>query len=63
MVLNLLDKPAASGSESAEIYVLGLRYKDPAKTDPRLIDVKQLFQGSAQPQAKVLFRAGVEVWG
>lgn len=48
-----VDKPAASRSESAEIYVLGLRYKAPAKVDPRLLDVKHLFQASAQPQAKV----------
>lgn len=49
-----VDKPAASRSESAEIYVLGLKYKAPAKIDPRLLDVKHLFQGSAQPQAKVV---------
>lgn len=48
-----VDKLAASHSESAEIYVLGLRYKAPAKIDPRLLDVKHLFQGSAQPDAKV----------
>lgn len=48
-----MDKPAASRSESAEIYVLGLKYKAPAKIDPRLLDVKHLFQGSAQPDAKV----------
>ncbi|KAL6506789.1 hypothetical protein OROHE_022226 [Orobanche hederae] len=49
-----VDKPAASRSESAEIYVLGLKYKAPAKIDPRLLDVKHLFQGSAQLQAKVV---------
>ncbi|XP_061359607.1 uncharacterized protein LOC133303671 isoform X2 [Gastrolobium bilobum] len=49
-----VDKPAASRSESAEIYVLGLRYKAPAKIDPRLLDVRHLFQGSVEPQAKVV---------
>ncbi|XP_004507457.1 adoMet-dependent rRNA methyltransferase spb1 [Cicer arietinum] len=49
-----VDKPAASRSESAEIYVLGLKYKAPAKIDPRLLDFKHLFQASSQPQAKVL---------
>ena len=49
-----VDKPAASRSESAEIYVLGLKYKAPAKIDPRLLDVKHLFQGSVEPQAKVI---------
>lgn len=48
-----MDKPAASRSESAEIYVLGLKYKAPAKIDPRLLDVKHLFQGSVEPQPKV----------
>ncbi|XP_027353969.1 putative rRNA methyltransferase [Abrus precatorius] len=49
-----VDKPAASRSESAEIYVLGLRYKAPAKIDPRLLDIKHLFQGSVEPQPKVV---------
>lgn len=48
-----VDKPAASRSASAEIYVLGLKYKAPAKIDPRLLDVKHLFQGSIEPQRKV----------
>ncbi|KAM7279946.1 hypothetical protein ACFE04_007080 [Oxalis oulophora] len=39
-----VEKPAASRSESAEIYVLGLKYKAPARIDPRLLDVKHLFQ-------------------
>ncbi|XP_039116042.1 adoMet-dependent rRNA methyltransferase spb1 [Dioscorea cayenensis subsp. rotundata] len=38
-------KPVASRSTSAEIYVIGLKYKAPAKIDPRLLDVKHLFQG------------------
>ncbi|XP_023512222.1 adoMet-dependent rRNA methyltransferase spb1-like [Cucurbita pepo subsp. pepo] len=49
-----VEKPAASRSASAEIYVLGLRYKAPAKIDPRLLDVKHLFQGSVEPQRKVV---------
>ncbi|XP_021287222.1 adoMet-dependent rRNA methyltransferase spb1 [Herrania umbratica] len=49
-----VDKPAASRSASAEIYLLGLRYKAPAKIDPRLLDVKHLFQGSVEPQKKVI---------
>ncbi|KAL1059973.1 hypothetical protein V6Z11_1Z138200 [Gossypium hirsutum] len=49
-----VDKPAASRSASAEIYLLGLKYKAPAKIDPRLLDVKHLFQGSTEPQKKVI---------
>lgn len=48
-----MDKPAASRSTSAEIFVLGLKYKAPAKIDPRLLDVKHLFQGSIEPPRKV----------
>lgn len=48
-----VDKPIASRTESAEIYLVGLKYKAPAKIDPRLLDYKHLFQASAQPQAKV----------
>ncbi|XP_065865859.1 adoMet-dependent rRNA methyltransferase spb1 [Euphorbia lathyris] len=49
-----VDKPAASRSASAEIFVLGLKYKAPAKIDPRLLDVKHLFQGFLEPQRKVV---------
>lgn len=42
-------KPVASRSTSAEIYVVGLRYKAPAKIDPRLLDVKHLFQQVVDP--------------
>ncbi|OWM87239.1 pre-rRNA 2'-O-ribose RNA methyltransferase [Punica granatum] len=49
-----VDKPAASRSTSAEIFVLGLKYKAPAKIDPRLLDVKHLFQGSIEPPKKVV---------
>ncbi|KAL6963851.1 hypothetical protein U1Q18_034857 [Sarracenia purpurea var. burkii] len=44
-----VDKPAASRSTSAEIYVMGLKYKAPAKIDPRLLDFKHLFQGGKEP--------------
>lgn len=44
-----VDKPQASRSTSAEIYVIGLKYKAPAKIDPRLLDVKHLFQGGKEP--------------
>ncbi|GMY10001.1 adomet-dependent rrna methyltransferase spb1 [Fagus crenata] len=49
-----VDKPAASRSASAEIYLLGLKYKAPAKIDPRLLDVKHLFEGSIEPPRKVV---------
>ncbi|KAK4771777.1 hypothetical protein SAY86_013552 [Trapa natans] len=49
-----VDKPAASRSTSAEIFVLGLKYKAPAKIDPRLLDVKHLFEGSIEPPKKVI---------
>lgn len=42
-------KPVASRSTSAEIYVVGLRYKAPARIDPRLLDFKHLFQGAINP--------------
>ena len=48
-----VDKPAASRSASAGIYILRLKYKAPAKIDPRLLDVKHLFEGSIEPQRKV----------
>lgn len=44
-----MTKPVASRSTSAEIYVIGSRYKAPAKIDPRLLDVKHLFQGPIEP--------------
>lgn len=44
-----MDKPAASRSTSAEIYIIGLKYKAPAKIDPRLLDFKHLFQGGKEP--------------
>lgn len=42
-------KPVASRSTSAEIYVICLRYRAPAKIDPRLLDVKHLFQEIVEP--------------
>lgn len=47
-------KPAASRSTSAETYLLAFKYKAPAKIDPRLLDVKHLFQGAIEPIRKVL---------
>ncbi|KAL2897129.1 AdoMet-dependent rRNA methyltransferase spb1 [Bienertia sinuspersici] len=44
-----ITKPIASRSTSAEIYVIGLKYKAPAKIDPRLLDIKHLFQGVVEP--------------
>lgn len=43
-----VDKPAASRSTSAEIYIVCLKYKAPAKIDPRLFDVRHLFQGGKE---------------
>eukprot|EP00252_Welwitschia_mirabilis_P024648 TRINITY_DN7374_c0_g1_i1.p1 TRINITY_DN7374_c0_g1~~TRINITY_DN7374_c0_g1_i1.p1 ORF type:complete len:865 (-),score=208.62 TRINITY_DN7374_c0_g1_i1:464-2989(-) len=42
-------KPASSRSTSAEIYIIGLRYKAPGKIDPRLLDVKYLFKEVVEP--------------
>ncbi|MCL7049601.1 hypothetical protein MKW94_010568, partial [Papaver nudicaule] len=36
-------KPNASRSTSAETYIVGKKYKAPAKIDSRLLDVKYLF--------------------
>ncbi|KAF2317638.1 hypothetical protein GH714_033034 [Hevea brasiliensis] len=49
-----VDKPSASRSTSAEIFLVGLKYKAPAKIDPRLLDVKHLFQGTIEPVRKVI---------
>eukprot|EP00850_Spirogloea_muscicola_P021835 SM000263S09822 [mRNA] locus=s263:131508:136282:- [translate_table: standard] len=42
-------KPIASRSTSAEIYVVGLGYKAPAKIDPRLLDHRHVFQYVDEP--------------
>jgi 23S rRNA U2552 (ribose-2'-O)-methylase RlmE/FtsJ len=42
-------KPAASRSASAEIFVVCLGYKAPAKIDPRLLDPRVLFKEVAAP--------------
>ena len=36
-----MDKPVASRSAAAEIYVLGLKSEAPAKIDPRLFNFEQ----------------------
>ncbi|CAD6271175.1 unnamed protein product [Miscanthus lutarioriparius] len=36
-------KPSASRSTSAEIYIICLKYKAPAKIQPELLDIKHLF--------------------
>ncbi|KAG9130405.1 hypothetical protein Leryth_004361 [Lithospermum erythrorhizon] len=43
-----VEKPLASRSASAEIYIIGFKYKAPAKIDPRLLDFKHLFQGGVE---------------
>ncbi|XP_022845539.1 adoMet-dependent rRNA methyltransferase spb1-like [Olea europaea var. sylvestris] len=44
-----VDKPQASRSASAEIYIVGFKYKAPAKIDPQLLDIKHLFLGGKEP--------------
>ena len=44
-----VDKPSASHSTSAEIYIICPKYKAPAKIDPCLFYVRHLFQGGKEP--------------
>lgn len=46
-------KPPASRQTSSEIYIVALKYKAPAKIDPRLLDIRHLFQGATEPQKVV----------
>ncbi|KAF4392173.1 hypothetical protein G4B88_026162 [Cannabis sativa] len=48
----VVHKPISSRSVSAEIFVLAFNYKAPAKIDPRILDVRHLFQGGIEPQKK-----------
>lgn len=43
-------KPTASRSTSAEIYIICLRYKAPAKIQPELLDIKHLFSVDPDPK-------------
>eukprot|EP00611_Tribonema_gayanum_P012939 TRINITY_DN2365_c0_g1_i1.p1 TRINITY_DN2365_c0_g1~~TRINITY_DN2365_c0_g1_i1.p1 ORF type:complete len:1046 (+),score=376.55 TRINITY_DN2365_c0_g1_i1:217-3354(+) len=36
-------KPASSRSQSAEIFIVGMGYKDPDQIDPRMLDPKHIF--------------------
>ncbi|KAG2312133.1 hypothetical protein Bca52824_023690 [Brassica carinata] len=47
-------KPMASRSESSETYLLGLRYKAPAKIPSHLLDYRQLFKYTAEPNRMVV---------
>ncbi|KAM6556143.1 hypothetical protein CsatB_003162 [Cannabis sativa] len=48
----VVHKPNSSRSVSAEIFVLAFNYKAPTKIDPRILDVRHLFQGGIEPQKK-----------
>ncbi|KAM0904913.1 hypothetical protein ACQ4PT_017695 [Festuca glaucescens] len=47
-------KPAASRDSSAEIYVVCLKYKAPAKIQPELLDIKHLFSVDSEHDMPII---------
>uniref|UniRef100_A0ACD5TE92 Uncharacterized protein n=1 Tax=Avena sativa TaxID=4498 RepID=A0ACD5TE92_AVESA len=48
-----VNKPAASRDSSAEIYIVCLKYKAPAKIQPELLDIKHLFSVDSEKDVPV----------
>ncbi|CAI9772731.1 unnamed protein product [Fraxinus pennsylvanica] len=55
-----VDKPQASRSASVEIYIVGFKYKAPTKIDPRIVDVKCLFQGGMKMETQHCGRSALQ---
>lgn len=54
-------KPVASRSTSAEIYVICMGFKAPAKLDPHLFDVKHVFKEvQEEPKVKIRVSSGLK---
>uniref|UniRef100_A0ACD5T7T5 Uncharacterized protein n=1 Tax=Avena sativa TaxID=4498 RepID=A0ACD5T7T5_AVESA len=49
----VVNKPAASRDSSAEIYIVCLKYKAPAKIQPELLDIKHLFSVDSEKDVPV----------